>query len=478
MRNLFKKEEWLGNIKGDILAGIVVAIALIPEAIGFSLVAGLDPMVGLYGSFILSIIIAFTGGRPGMITGATGATALLVGTLVKTNGIEYLFAAGILAGILQVTLGLLGVAKLLKFIPRAVMVGFINALGIMIFLAQLEHFSGANTLFYILLVSALLILYIAPRYIKQIPAPLIAIIFLSALVIFMKLEVSNVGMMGEIKRQLPVFSIPSVPLSLETLSIIFPTSLAIAIVGLLESLLTVTIVDDLTQTKSSKRHEAIGQGIAGITNGFFGGLSGCAMIGQSIINVKNGGRTRLSSLTAGVVLITMIMSFGSLVSQIPMAVLVAIMITVSIGTIDWHSFEYMRRAPINETLVMLVTIVAVLFTHNLAIGVGLGVLLSALFFMVKNSTIHVSQSKETVTISGQLFFATVDELLEKINKLDSNTVSIIDVSNLTVRDDAGVKAVLSLRDYLKGRSIEIIGFKDTDSKFVDSLEPYLRKSSH
>jgi SulP family sulfate permease len=478
MKDIFKKEEWLGNIKGDILAGIVVAIALIPEAIGFSLVAGLDPMVGLYGSFILSVFIAFTGGRPGMITGATGAIVLLVGSLVKTHGIEYLFAATILAGIIQVILGSMGIAKLLKFIPRAVMVGFVNALGILIFMAQLEHFNGANAIFYALLISSLLILYIAPRYIKQIPAPLIAIIILTALTIYMGLDVSNVGTMGEIKRQLPVFALPSVPMSLETLSVIFPTSLAIAIVGLLESLLTVTIVDDLTQTKSSKRREAIGQGVAGIANGLFGGLGGCAMIGQSIINVKSGGKTRLSSLAAGVVLITMIMTLGGLVSQIPMAVLVAIMITVSIGTIDWHSFEYMRRAPLNETLVMLVTIVAVLLTHNLAIGVGLGVLLSALFFMAKNSTIHVSQSKEIVSIEGQLFFATGEELLEKINKLDTTTISAIDVSGLTVRDDAGVKAVLSLRDYLKDQSIEIIGFKDTDSKFVDSLESYLRKSSH
>lgn len=368
------KKEWFSNIRGDILSGMVVALALIPEAIAFSIIAGVDPMIGLYASFTMAVVISFTGGRPGMISAATGAMALLMGPLVRDHGLEYLFAATILTGIIQILFGVLKIAKLMKFIPRAVMIGFVNALAILIFMAQVPHLINVTNITYLFVIITLLIVYILPRFLKVIPAPLIAIIILTAVAIFGNVNVATVGDLGKITQSLPSFFIPNVPFSFETLAIIFPYALALSIVGLLESLLTASIVDDATDTDSNKNREARGQGIANIVTGFFGGMAGCAMIGQSVINVKSGGRGRLSTFVAGVFLMFLIMVLGSLVVQIPMPVLVGIMIMVCIGTFDWSSFKYLITAPKGDAIVMLVTVIIVVATDNLSIGVIAGVI--------------------------------------------------------------------------------------------------------
>ncbi|HHB1976202.1 TPA: SulP family inorganic anion transporter [Bacillus cereus] len=401
------KTEWFSNVRADILAGIVVALALIPEAIAFSIIAGVDPMVGLYASFCIAVIIAFVGGRPGMISAATGAMALLMVPLVKEHGLNYLLAATILTGVIQIIFGVCKVARLMKFIPRAVMIGFVNALAILIFMAQVPHFIGISNLTYVFVAITLAIVYIVPRFIKSIPAPLIAIVLLTAIAIYMHLDLRTVGDLGAITKSLPSFFIPDVPFTFETLSIIFPYSIALAIVGLLESLLTASIVDDMTGTESNKNQESRGQGIANIVTGFFGGMAGCAMIGQSVINVKSGGRGRLSTLIAGLFLMFLIIVLGDLVVQIPMPVLVGIMIMVSIGTFDWSSFSYLVKAPRSDAAVMLVTVIIVVATHDLSKGVIAGVLLSAIFFVAKISKIKVTKRQDgsnmIFDVDGQLF---------------------------------------------------------------------------
>ncbi|KMJ55244.1 sulfate transporter, partial [Bacillus sp. LL01] len=326
------KENWFGNIRGDVMAGLVVALALIPEAIAFSIIAGVDPMVGLYASFCIAVVIAFVGGRPGMISAATGAMALLMVTLVADHGLQYLLAATVLTGIIQIIFGVFKLARFMKFIPRSVMVGFVNALAILIFMAQLEQFEGATWIMYGLVAATLGIIYLLPRVTKAVPSALAAIVVITAIVIFMSIDVRTVGDMGALQQALPMFLIPQIPLNLETLMIILPYSLALAIVGLLESLLTANIVDDMTDTDSDKDKESRGQGIANIVSGFFGGMAGCAMIGQSVINVKSGGNGRLSSLVAGVFLMFLIIVLGGLVVQIPMAALVGVMFMVAFST--------------------------------------------------------------------------------------------------------------------------------------------------
>lgn len=334
------KQQWFGNIRGDILSGIVVALALVPEAIAFSIIAGVDPMVGLYASFCIAVVIAFVGGRPGMISAATGAMALVMVTLVAEHGLQYLLAATILTGMIQIVLGVLKVGKLMKFIPRSVMVGFVNSLAILIFTAQLPHFAGESWIMYAMVAISLTIIYILPKFTKVVPSPLVAIIVMTIFAIMSGVSVRTVGDMGELTQALPIFLIPEIPFNLETLKIIFPYSFALALVGLLESLLTAQIVDDLTDTESDKNKEAKGQGIANIVAGFFGGMAGCAMIGQSGINIRSGGRGRLSTLVAGVFLMILIVLLNDILVQIPMAALVAVMIMVSIGTFDWSSTHH------------------------------------------------------------------------------------------------------------------------------------------
>ncbi|MBD8070036.1 SulP family inorganic anion transporter [Bacillus sp. PS06] len=482
------KRDWFSNIKGDILAGIVVALALIPEAIAFSIIAGVDPMIGLYASFTMAVVISFTGGRPGMISAATGAMALLMGPLVRNYGIEYLFAATVLTGIIQILFGVFKVAKVMKFIPRAVMIGFVNALAILIFMAQVPHFIGISNMTYVFVAITLLIVYLVPRFFKAIPAPLIAIVFLTIIAIFSDFELRTVGDLGSITQTLPSLLIPNVPFTFETLAIIFPFSFALAIVGLLESLLTASIVDDMTGTGSNKNQEARGQGVANIVTGFFGGMAGCAMIGQSVINVKSGGRGRLSTFVAGTFLIFLIIVLGELVVQIPMPVLVGIMIMVSIGTFDWGSFSYLRKAPITDSIVLVATVGIVVVTHDLSKGVIAGVILSAIFFVAKISTIKIRKREESdqmiFDVEGQLFFASVDGFVDAFDFTVKNQQVIIDFSTSHVWDDSAVgaidKVVLKFRE--NDNQVTVKNLNASSKKLVDKMavfnDPKAKLSTH
>ncbi|MFB1051206.1 SulP family inorganic anion transporter [Paraliobacillus sp. JSM ZJ581] len=469
------KQEWFSNVKGDILAGIVVALALIPEAIAFSIIAGVNPMVGLYASFCIAVVIAFTGGRPGMISAATGAMALLMGSLVADHGLQYLFAATILTGIIQFILGIGGIARLMKFIPRSVMIGFVNALAILIFTAQLSHFVGETWVMYAMVAGALAIIYLLPRLTTIVPAPLVAIVVISAIAIYTGSDVRTVGDMGELTQTLPLFLIPNIPLTFETLSIIFPYALALSIVGLLESFLTAQIVDDMTDTDSNKNKEAKGQGIANVISGFFGGMAGCAMIGQSVINVKSGGRGRLSTLTAGVFLMTLILVFNDLLIQIPMAALVGVMIMVSIGTFDWHSLITIHKMPVSDAIVMIVTVGAVVYTDNLAIGVLAGVVLSAIFFAAKISKVHVNTclieggKKKVYQITGQLFFASVTEFIAQFNFKEDIEQVELDFSQTHIWDDSAVGAIdkIVLKYKENGKMVTIVGLNQESSTLIE-----------
>ncbi|QYA42733.1 SulP family inorganic anion transporter [Macrococcoides bohemicum] len=388
--NQYLQREWLDKPFQNILAGIVVSLALIPEVIAFSVIAGVDPMVGLYASFIIAVTIAFTGGRSAMISAAAGAIALLVFPLVKTHGVDYLLAATILMGIIQVVFGMLKVGKLLKYIPNTVMMGFVDSLAILIFSSQLQHIFGLTGVTYIFAIVTIAIVYIVPRYFTKIPAPLIAVLLLTIISIMTNADVRTVGDLGEIKRTLPDFFIPNVPFNLETLLIILPYSLSMAVVGLVESLLTAKIVDDALENESDKNVESRGQGIANIVAGFFGGIGGCAMIGQSVMNLKSGGTTRLSSLVAGSFLMFLIIVLGHYVIQIPMSILAGIMVVVSFSTFDWGSFKFLRNAKVTDIIVVLVTIILVLATHNLAIGVIVGSIINFIF----NRNDYLKQTKE------------------------------------------------------------------------------------
>lgn len=467
------KHEWFNQPGKNILAGIVVALALIPEAIAFSIIAGVDPMVGLYASFIIAVVTAIVGGRPAMISGATGAVALLVTPLVKDYGVEYLLAATILMGVIQLVLGLLKVGRLMKFIPHSVMIGFVNALGIMIFMSQIEHIFGISTSTYIYVIVTLLIVYIIPKFFKAIPAPLIAIIVLTALYMYTGSDVRTVGDLGNIKQALPHFLIPNVPFNLETLQIIFPYSLSMAIVGLVESLLTAKIVDDATDTYSSKNRESRGQGIANMITGLFGGMGGCAMIGQSVINVKSGANSRLSTFSAGVVLIFMIIVLGGLVVQIPMPILAGIMVMVSIGTFDWNSFKYIQKAPKTDAVVMILTVIIVLMTHNLALGVVVGVIFSALFFATKISKVEVTSEKfgktNRLSFKGQIFFVSIDSMMDQISFNIENSIIELNFNNAHLWDDSAVDAIDTMvRKFEEKNNIVHVEKLNSDSRKIVS----------
>lgn len=472
------KNEWFGNWKGDILSGIVVALALIPEAIAFSLIAGLDPMVGLYASFCIAVVISIVGGRPGMISAATGAMALVMVSLVDEYGLQYLLAATILTGILQILFGIGKIGKLMKFIPRSVMVGFVNALAILIFTSQLTHFENANWIMYVMVAGSLAIIYILPRFTKIVPAPLVAIVVMTAFVMITGTSVSTVGEMGKLTQALPVFLFPDIPFTWETLMIIFPYSLALSMVGLLESLLTAQIVDDMTDTTSNKNKEATGQGIANIVAGFFGGMAGCAMIGQSVINVKSGGRGRLSAMVAGVTLMAMILLFNDILVQIPMAALVGVMIMVSIGTFDWTSLRTLPIMPKSDTLVMLTTVTTVVITHDLSKGVLAGVVLSAVFFAAKISKVHVKKIVENKTIiyqvKGQLFFASVSEVIQSFDYDEDIDEITLDLTHSHIWDDSGVDAIdrIVLKFRSKGIHVNVRGLNEESLHLVNRIGMY------
>ena len=469
-------QEWFSNIRADLLAGIVVALALIPEAIAFSIIAGVDPKVGLYASFCIAVVTAFFGGRPGMISAATGAMALLMVTLVKEHGLPYLLVATLLTGVLQIIAGFARIGDVMRFVSKSVMTGFVNALAILIFLAQLPEFKGAGLTMYAMVAGALAIIYLLPRLTKAVPSPLVAILVMTVIAIVFQLDVRRVGDLGELPDALPVFLWPQVPWTLETLWIVLPYAVGLAAVGLLESWMTAQIVDDLTDTPSNKNRESTGQGLANIVAGLFGGMAGCAMIGQSVINVKSGGRGRLSTLVAGVFLLILLVVLGPWVKQIPMPALVAVMIMVSIGTFSWASFTNLRVHPKSSSIVMIATVIVVVFTHNLAIGVGVGVLLSALFFARKvGQVLRVRSSLEgecrTYTVSGQLFFASADAFAREFDFKEVLARVRIDVSQAHFWDLTAVAALdkVVLKFRREGAEVEILGLNEASATLVDRL---------
>ena len=472
------RDQWLGNVRGDILAGLVVALALIPEAIAFSIIAGVDPKIGLYASFSIAVIVAITGGRPGMISAATAATAVLMVTLVKEHGLQYLLAATVLAGLLQIIAGFLHLGYVMRFVSRSVMTGFVNALAILIFMAQLPELIGVPWLTYVMVAAGLGIIYLFPYLTKAVPSPLICIVVLTVVAIFFGFDVRTVGDMGELPSTLPMFLIPDIPLTLETLMIILPYSAAVAAVGLLESLMTASIVDEFTDTTSDKNRECIGQGLANTATGFIGGMAGCAMIGQSIINVKSGGRGRLSCFCAGVFLLFMIVVLGDWVKQIPMAALVAIMIMVSIGTFSWSSIRNLKDHPRSSTVVMLATVACVVLTHNLAIGVLVGVLLSGIFFAWKisqifrvSSTLSDDGTHRTYLVEGQIFFASADAFSAAFDFREALEKVTIDISHAHIWDISSVAALdmIVLKFRRDGAEVDIIGLNEASETIVDKL---------
>ena len=470
------KREWLANPRGDILAGIVVALALIPEAIGFSIIAGVDPRVGLYASFSIAVIISLVGGRPGMISAATAAVAVLVVPLVREHGLSYLFAATILMGILQMVAGYLRLDLLMQYVSRSVITGFVNALAILIFIAQLPQLTGVTWVTYAMVAAGLAIIYLFPRLTRAIPSPLVAIVVLTIAAIYGGLQVNTVGDMGELPSTLPAFLIPDVPFSLDTLRIILPYSLTMAAVGLLESMMTAQIVDDLTDTPSDKAREMKGQGIANFATGFLGGMGGCAMIGQSVINVKSGGSTRLSAFVAGTFLLFLIVVLGSLVAQIPMPALVAVMIMVSIGTFSWRSIKDIRHHPWQSSVVMVVTVVVVVWTHDLAQGVLAGVILSGLFFAGKvkrlftvTSELSTDALTRTYRVSGQVFFASSDRFAETFDFKEVLDRVLIDVTGAHFWDISAVgtldRAIMKFRR--EGTQVELVGLNEASASMVE-----------
>lgn len=471
------KETWFSNVRMDVLAGITVALALIPEAIAFSIIAEVDPMVGLYASFCIAVIIAFVGGRPGMISAATGAMALLMVTLVRDHGLEYLLAATVLTGIIQIILGILKLGRFLTFIPQSVVTGFVNALAILIFMAQLVHFEGQGWLMYALVAATLAIIYILPRFTKAFPSALAAIIVITIVTISGGFHVFTVGDMGKLPSAFPPFHLPNIPLNLETLMIILPYSFSLALVGILESLMTATIVDEATDTKSDKNREIRGQGIANTITGFFGGMAGCAMIGQSVINVKSGGRGRLSTLVAGVFLLFLILVLSNVVVQIPMAALVGVMIMVSISTFDWKSIVDMRKVPLRDSLVMVSTVAVTVFTHNLAAGVGVGVVLSALIFgwriaaRMDARTSMAPNGAKRYAIQGPLFFGTVSRFVDLFDAKNDPDRIIVDFSQTHVWDHSAVTGIAKvvLKYQQLGKQIHIEGMNEESKRLVDRI---------
>jgi SulP family sulfate permease len=470
------RRDWLSNPRAEVLAGIVVALALIPEAIGFSIIAGVDPRVGLYASVAIAIVIAFTGGRPGMISAATAAVAVLVIPLVRDHGVHYLFAATILMGVIQITAGLARLDVLMQFVSRSVITGFVNALAILIFMAQMPQLTNVTWQAYAMIAAGLAIIYLLPRFTKAVPSPLVAILVLSAVSIFTDAPVNSVGDMGALPEGLPSFILPDVPLNWETLQIILPYSLAMAAVGLLESLLTAQIVDDMTHTDSDKRRECAGQGGANIVAAFLGGMGGCAMIGQSVINVTSGGRGRLSTFTAGAFLLFLLAVLGPFVGQIPMPALVAVMIMVSIGTFSWNSIPNLRRHPWPSSVVMLTTVSVVVSTHDLSLGVLAGVLLSGIFFASKVQRMFaveriLSDDGLTATyhVSGQIFFASVDRFTRAFQMEEQARRVLIDMTGAHFWDISGVAALDKIVARLRRdrRDVEVIGYNRASADIVD-----------
>ncbi len=464
------------RLRVEVLAGLVVALALIPEAISFSIIAGVDPRVGLFASVTMAVSIAFLGGRPAMISAATGAVALVIAPVMRDHGFEYLIATVLLAGILQVVLGVLGVARLMRFIPRSVMVGFVNSLAILIFLAQLPHLTHVPWLVYPLVAAGIVVMVFLPRFTKAVPAPLVAILTVTVFVALTSVTVPTVGDEGKLPDSLPSLFWPDVPWNLDTLRIIAPYALAMALVGLLESLMTAKLVDDVTDTHSHKTREAWGQGVSNIVTGCFGGMGGCAMIGQTMINVKaSGARTRISTFLAGTFLLILVVGLGDLVGDIPMAALVAVMVMVSVGTFDWHSIrpKTLRRMPRSETIVMLATVVVVVITHNLAIGVIVGVVVAMILFARRvahfttvKDVAHPDENTKVYAVTGELFFASSNDLVYQFDYRGDPANVVIDLTESHIWDASTVATLdaITTKYARYGKTVRIVGLNPASAE--------------
>lgn len=471
------------HLKTEVLAGLVVALALIPEAIAFSLIAGVDPRLGLFASFTMAVSIAFLGGRPAMISAATAATALVIAPLVASHGVDYFIAAVILAGIFQVILGMIGVAKLMRFIPRSVMIGFVNALGILIFMSQLPELIDVPWLVYPLTVLGLLVIYLLPYVTKAVPAPLVSIVLVTLIAIVFALNVPTVGDKGELPESLPTLFIPNVPLTFETFQIIAPFALGMALVGLLESLMTAKLVDDITDTRSNKVRESWGQGAANIITGFFGGMGGCAMVGQTMINVRaSGARTRISTFLAGIFILILSVSLGDVVAMIPMAALVAVMIFVSVATFDWHSIKLstLKMMPKSETTVMVITVVLTVWTHNLAVGVIIGVVAAMIAFARRVAHLvtverrieeHFGEQIAKYEVKGELFFASSNDLYTQFEYAEDPDHIVIDMYNSHLWDASTIAALDSVTDKYEryGKQVEVVGLNPASLEMRDRM---------
>jgi SulP family sulfate permease len=483
------RPSWLSSprvFRTEVLAGLVVALALIPEAISFSILAGVDPRVGLFASFTMAVTIAFCGGRPAMISAATGAIALVVAPLAQEHGLGYLIAAVVVGGVIQIVLAALGVARLMRFIPRSVMVGFVNALAILIFTAQVPQLIGVPWLVYPMVAVALAIMVFLPRLTTAVPAPLIAIVALTVFTVLAHVTVPNVGGEGTLPDSLPGLGLPDIPYTLDTLRLIAPYALGIALVGLMESLMTAKLVDDITDTHSNKTRESWGQGVANIVTGFFGGMGGCAMIGQTMINVKaSGARTRLSTFLAGVFLLVLVVALGDVVALIPMAALVAVMIIVSVATFDWHSVApaTLKRMPWGETLVMVTTVVATLVSHNLAIGVVLGVIAAMVIFARRvahfaevTSVLDPEGTTRIYFVHGELFFASSNDLVYQFDYAGDPDSVIIDLTAAHIWDASSVAALdaITTKYATRGKQVDIVGLNKASARIHDDLAGRLK----
>ncbi|WP_034551386.1 SulP family inorganic anion transporter [Carnobacterium funditum] len=475
------KNDWFGNIRGDILAGVVVCLALFPEVIGFMLVAGVEPIVGVYATFFITAIAAFFGGRTGLISAAAGSVALVLANLVAEHGVNYLFAATILAGLIQVVLGLFKVGILMRYIPKPVMLGFVNGLGIMMFLSQLDHFKGSTVLI-LLGVIGVAIIFLAPKLTKRIPAPIISIVVITTLVLSLNLDVQLLGDLGKISSELPRFGIPKVPMNLETLIIIFPTSLSVAIVGLVESLLTAQLVDELTKTPSDKNRESLSQGLGNLASGFFGGIAGCGMIGQTIINTSYGGIGRLATFLSGFFMLMSVVLFNKIVIQIPIIALAAVMVVVAYETVDWRSVKRLTIMPKNESFVMIITIAIVLVTHNLAYGVVAGTLISAIFAAFKMTHISIEKGTDNddyhYKAHGHLYFASAEKFTDFfMNDFNHEGELIIDVSAMTLWDSTAVEAIDKLisKHKVTGTSVTLTNANKQSDELLKKISSHPTK---
>ncbi|WSU97633.1 SulP family inorganic anion transporter [Streptomyces sp. NBC_01023] len=476
------RPPWLNPavFRTEVLAGLVVGLALIPEAISFSVIAGVDPKVGLFAACTMAMVIAFVGGRPAMISASTGSVALVVAPVAREHGLAYLLATVILAGAFQITLGALGVAKLMRFVPRSVMVGFVNALGILLFTAQIPNLTGVPWPVYPLTCAGLLLMVFFPRLTKVVPAPLVSIVILTVITVAAGIAVPTVGDKGRLPSSLPVPGLPDVPFDLHTLTVIAPYALAMALVGLMESLMTAKLVDEITDTRSDKTRESIGQGIANIVTGFFGGMGGCAMIGQTMINVKNGARTRLSTFLAGFFLLILCIVLGPVVSRIPMAALVAVMVLVSVGTFDWHSIRpaTLKRMPAGETVVMVITVIITVATSNLSIGVVVGTVIAMVIFARRvarlagvTSVLDPDGGRITYTVTGALFFASSNDLVTRFDYAADPDRVVIDLTASHVWDASSVAALdaITTKYEQRGKAVEIVGLNRPSAEIHGKL---------